>query len=64
MFRDLNLCDLFLGPDFFRYLASEYRRAPGVHCRLWGSSYGPVVDSIILQCTYETSFRSSQEALL
>lgn len=49
-FRDLISVTYCLGPDFF-HLAAEYRMGPRVHCRLWGSSYGPVVDSIILQYT-------------
>lgn len=46
------------------FFLAEHRVVAKFHCRLWRSPYGFVMDSTILQCPWQSSFWSSQEALL
>ncbi|KAJ0090146.1 hypothetical protein Patl1_12783 [Pistacia atlantica] len=44
-----------------RIMALLDRLPPRLYCRLWGSPHGGVVDGIVLQCSWQSPFRSSQE---
>ncbi|CAL5438621.1 unnamed protein product [Camellia sinensis] len=43
--------------------AWTWRMATKFHCRLWGSLYGSNMVTNVIWCTYQSPFKSSQEAL-